>query len=153
MKSEMAKYLDSKLSELGARRAEPKNLRRALRLAGVEDPRPDFIEFFEMFKGPIGSDFIGYQLLDALEDHPSVLSATTELRGSLSIPSNLLAISDVLAGAALFYDCHSGRVFDVDFEGGVEMLDAGTLAPRWHSFVEFLAEFFGYSADVSGSET
>ena len=105
-------------------------------------PNVDFLEFFDRFRGPVGSEKFGYQILDLTEDEPSVMSATAQIRKNFSLPLNYLVISSLEAGGVLVYDCVSDAVYDVDFEGGYGRLMHGQLNPRWHSFSEFISEFF-----------
>ena len=51
-------------------------------------------------------------------------------------------MSDLNAGALLVLDCKSKHVYDVDFEGGIELLKEGKLEPRWRSIDDFFGEFF-----------
>lgn len=101
----------------------------------------DFREFFERFRGPLGNDVIGYQLLDLVEERPCILTATAELRKRFALPQTCLVLSDLLAGGLLIYDCENDAVFDVDFEGGFDAFIRHKVTPRWDSFTAFLKEF------------
>jgi hypothetical protein len=98
--------------------------------------------FFRHFRGPIGSDVIGYQLLDILEDTPSIVTATNAVRKQFNLGSQWIVISDLFANSALLYNAEEDQVYDVDFEDGIQSLIRGNLQPRWSSFRAFLGEFF-----------
>ncbi len=102
----------------------------------------DFAAFFRLFRGPVGSDYVGYQLLDLIEEEPCMLSSTAELKDDFDVPDHFLVMSDFLADGILVYDCSTDRVYDVDFEGGLELLLKGEGEARWESFNSFLSEFF-----------
>jgi hypothetical protein len=102
----------------------------------------DFAEFFKLFNGPVGSENIGYQVLDIVGGDPSVITATEHLREQFGMPQRYLVISDLLAGGVLVYNCEDNAVYDVDFEGGFDRLVENQLPPRWENFAGFLADFF-----------
>jgi len=136
-----AEAFDRVLAGPKYRREDPKIIDDAAASLGVSLPE-SLLEFYKRFRGPLGSTKIGYQLLDLVADNPSVLSLTAECRAQFGFPSEWIVISDLNAGALLILDCKSTQVYDVDFEGGVELLKEGRLEPRWTSIENFLTEFF-----------
>jgi hypothetical protein len=56
-------------------------------------------------------------------------------------PNRFLVLSDFLE-SVLVLDASTGRVFNVDFEGGDQELLRGTLEPMYPSFSDFLAFYF-----------
>jgi hypothetical protein len=101
-----------------------------------------FRSFYENFRGPVGGNSMGYQILDIIEDHPSIITATYEIRSLFSLEEKWLVVSDLFANAALFYDTSTDRVFDVDFEQGIKLLIANQKKESWESFDAFLRFFF-----------
>jgi hypothetical protein len=127
------------------RRENPEAIDAAAESLGASLPT-FLVDFYKRFRGPIGSDVVGYQLLDLIEDNPTVASLTVECRERFGFPFEWVVISDLNAGALLVLDCKSKRVYDVDFEGGVERLKEGEIEPSWESIEDFLAEFFQVQA-------
>jgi hypothetical protein len=140
-----AEAFDRVLGDTRYRREDPKIVEEAAASLGASLPKP-LLDFYKRFRGPLGSNLIGYQLLDLVEENPSVLSLTNECRTQFSFPAEWIVISDLNAGALLVLDCRSNRVYDVDFEGGIELLKEGALEPRWTSIEGFLIEFFQMDA-------
>ncbi len=108
---------------------------------GVQ-PHGAFREFFERYEGPFGSGRTGFELLDICAGTPSIVSATDACRTHHRFPSNYLALTELLGGSILMYRVDTDEVFDVDFEGGDQLLMRGDLTPRWRSFAAFLEFFF-----------
>jgi hypothetical protein len=133
--------LYTKLADSNLRRANVAAVKSVLASLPVP-PGPDFAEFFENFVGPIGSERVGYQIIDLAEDEPSVLTATEQVQEQFDLPKRYLVISDLLADGVLIYDCTTDAVYDVDFEGTIDRLMQGALQPRWNSFSDFLSDFF-----------
>ena len=105
-------------------------------------PSKSFCDFYSQFQGPIDSDFVGYLLLDILEDNPTALELTQYVREEFEIPNHFVVISDVSARSVLVLNTKNDQVVEMDFDGGVELLLEESLEPRWNSFKEFLNEFF-----------
>jgi hypothetical protein len=102
----------------------------------------ELAEFFRRYAGPFASEHIGFELLDIVEQAENVVTQTEACRRTHDFPLRYLVISNLLGNAVLIFDCETGSVFDVDFEGGEELLKAGSLAARWASLDDFLASFF-----------
>ena len=119
-------------------RDEPEAADGSLLLLGVS-PDSLFFEFYHTYEGPFGSDFIGYILSEVLN---GIAPDTNYFRENQGFLFQHLVISDMCAYAVLVYDCITDRVYNVDFEGGVERLIAGTLEPQWPSFEAFLDFYF-----------
>lgn len=101
-----------------------------------------FGSFYRHFRGPFFSRKMGYELLDVTGGGETIAGNTRDCRHAHDFPDRYLAISNFIGAAILIYDKDSDQVFDVDFEGGDSELKAGTLAPRWRSFAEFLRDYF-----------
>jgi len=106
-------------------------------------PTSSVREFYLRYQGPFGSKAIPFQFHDLIEDEWSVLRSTMTCRAEARLPERFVVLSDLYIGSALMVDRETDKVFNVDFEGGVELVGAGELEPRWPSFEVFLAEFFG----------
>jgi hypothetical protein len=138
------------LAEYECRRRDPAAVQAALAELGTPVPA-DFREFYETYEGDFGSTQTGYVLRELCEpgtsDDPpwmreSIVSDTRVVRKRFDWPERFLVLSDMVAHAVLVLDASTGRVYDVDFEGGDQELLRGTLEPRWASFSEFLEFFF-----------
>jgi hypothetical protein len=133
--------LDVLLSNPHLRRSDTVGVEEAFDELTTEHPTL-LKEFFLRFRGPLGSNSTGFQLLDIIEDESSITTATKAIRKRFNIGPEWLVISNLLANGAIFYNAKTDEVFDVDFEGGVELLKDGKLLPRWQSLEEFLKFFF-----------
>ncbi len=102
-----------------------------------------FFEFFTTFAGPFGSKSFGHELLDLYEQKESIATNTEAVRSEFGFPNRYLVVSNLLGHSVLVYDIESEKVYDVDFEGGDQMLLKGSLNPSWNSWEEFLCEYFG----------
>ena len=89
-----------------------------------------FREFYEKYSGPFSSEHNGFLLLDPLDDHPTIVSQTEEVRVRFGFPEHYLVLSDLLANAVIVYDSRIDAVYDVDFEGGETALKAQGRHPR-----------------------
>jgi len=98
-------------------------------------------EYLARYRGPIGSTLTGFQLLDAIEEDPNVVSSTECLRNEFGLGRNWVVLSDVVGDAVLMYDVDSDCVFNVDFDGGVDILLEGKLQPIAESLEAFLRHF------------
>jgi hypothetical protein len=122
-------------------RAKPELVDAAFATLGVSPP-PDLVAFYRRFCGPFSSETTGFELLDAVEGEPSVLTQTMVCRSVHGFVNQFLVLTDLLAGGVLVLGTTTSQVFDVDFEGGVERLHSGTLPPRWVTFSAFLQDYF-----------
>lgn len=136
----------SVLNDPAYARSNPSVVNEALRKLGC-NPSSNFRVFYERYAGPFTSEYWGFSLLDIIDQVTNIVTQTEECRKHLGFPAKCLAISDIVGNAILVYDCITDAVFNVDFEGGDKKLIAGTLAPSWRSFSEFLVSYF------QGSET
>jgi hypothetical protein len=102
----------------------------------------DIGEFFFKYWGPFSSDSVGYELLDLVEDDESILTSTRVGHEVLGFPSCFVILSSMNGLAVLVYDSATGCVYDVNLEGGDQLLKAGQLTPRWHSWNDFLLSYF-----------
>lgn len=134
--------VESKLTDDLWKRGSESKIDSALESLGV-DPSSDFAEFYRRFWGPFHSARVGHELLDVIEQDESVLSATQSVRDEFGFPNRFIAISTLTGNSLLVYDVDTGQVFDVDFEGGDELLLQGELDPRWRSWNEFVTDYFG----------
>jgi hypothetical protein len=126
-------------------RPDPDVVDGALARLGVT-PTDRFVAFYRRYRGIFGSDTMGYALLDLCDSDPSVVEHTETCREVHGFPADVLVLSELLGGAVLAYRTTTDEVFDVDFEGGDELLRRGELAPRWLSFEAFLDDYFGRSS-------
>ncbi len=119
-------------------RSDPGAVKSAVARLGCSGSA-SFRQFFETYAGPF-SGSTGYELLDLVDQDVNIVSQTEAARDVHGFPSRYLVISNYVGNAVLVYDCDTDGVFEVDFEGGDRELIAGTLAPRWATFADFLAE-------------
>jgi hypothetical protein len=103
-----------------------------------------FARFYERYEGPFSSSNTGFCLLDVqpFDALGSVLDSTMAVRRQIDWPDRFLVLTDMLCHGVYVYDTASGKVFNVDFEGGHEELVAGELPPAHDSFEDFLAWYF-----------
>ena len=113
----------------------------ALHKLGVEHQL--FRLFMERFEGPFWNVASGYELLDLIEGNPSVVSSTFECRAEFRFPTHYLVLTALSANQILILDSLLDCVYEVDFEGGDQLLAEGILEPRWRSYSSFLSEYFG----------
>lgn len=99
-------------------------------------------EFYRRYAGPFTSEHTGFELLDLIDQRENVSTQTNECRREHGFPTRYLVLSNLLGNSVLVFDCQSGAVYDVDFEGGHEALKAGLLPPTWVSFDAFLESYF-----------
>ena len=124
------------------RRTDPGPVGPAIFELGVAVPA-SFREFYEMYEGSFGNERTGFELMDLCEPSPSIVTMTQECREIHGWPPQFLVLSDDVGNAVLVLDASRDLVFNVDFEGGDEMLVQGTLEPQWPSFAAFLEDYFG----------
>jgi hypothetical protein len=123
-------------------RSDPNGVDEAFRGLAVR-PSPDVSEFYSRFEGPFTSPHSGFVLLDpcgaGVDD--SLCVATHVCRDTFSLPRHFIVISAYVGNGALMLDTLTDKVFNVDFEGGIEELLQGAL-PSEGNFLEFLAGYF-----------
>jgi hypothetical protein len=133
--------VEQRLSDSLWKRPDEERLDAALASLGIVGT-DDFAQFFRRFWGPFRSDSIGHELLDVIEQDESILSNTKTARQELGLPERFVVVSTLNGLSVLVYDAQSGLVYDVDFEGGDELLKAGQLPPRWRSWNDFVSDYF-----------
>jgi len=116
---------------------------KALEQLGVEHQL--FQLFMERFEGPFWNVASGYELLDLVEGNPCVMLSTFECRAEFRFPTHYLVLTALSANQILVLDSLLDYVYEVDFEGGDQLLAKGGLEPRWRSYSSFLTEYFGTS--------
>lgn len=124
------------------RRGDLSAVRRALDGLGVPVP-PVFRTFYETFEGPFGSQRTGQELLDIIEQATNILQSTRACREHHGWPACMLVLTNYMGNSVLVLDAERDLVFDVDFEGGDQLLLQGSLAPTWNCFGDFLKYYFG----------
>jgi len=134
--------VEAKLSEDLWKRGDESNVEEALTELGV-NPASDFAEFFRRYWGPFHSARVGHELLDVIEQEESIVSVTQAVRDEFGFANRFIAISTLIGMSVLVYDLDTQCVFDVDFEGGEELLQSGEIEPRWQSWNDFLTDYFG----------
>ncbi|MFT3920943.1 MAG: hypothetical protein QM778_00250 [Myxococcales bacterium] len=131
----------TKLSAKQFEHEHPHNVDKAIN--AIVDANADLLKaYLRRFRGPIGSSRTSFQLLDAIEEQPNIVTQTTFLRSEFQLGQQWVAISDIVGGSLLVLNTEKDKVFNVDFEGGIELLRDGTLPPISNSFEEFLIWFF-----------
>ena len=105
-------------------------------------PDSDFARFYKCFSGPFASGKLGYELLDLLEQSTNIVSQTNSCRELFDFPKNFFVLTDLVGNSVLVYEAIDNKVYDVDFEGGDELLMSGNLKPVCESFSDFLSFFF-----------
>lgn len=133
--------VQQKLGDSLWKRPIDKDVNDALSRLGVP-ASDDFAEFYRKYWGPFRSRAVGHELLDVVQDDESILSNTGVARQEFAFPERYIVLSTPTGYSVLVYDVESGSVFDVDFEGGDELLRAGTLSARWPSWKDFILEYF-----------
>ena len=122
-------------------RLDKKVVGAALSCLGIDAPAA-FVEFYECYEGPFWSEDVPYELLDLVSETRNILEYTMLCRQQHNFPPKYLVLSELSANAALILDTESSKVFEVDFEGGDQMLLEGDLPERWTTFEAFLTEYF-----------
>ena len=115
-----------------------------LQTLGV-DASPAFVDFFAEYEGPFSSGVTAHQLCsltDPGDMNTAIVEATRLAREAHGFATRFLVISDFVGGSVLVYDTRDDHVFNVDFEGGKELLHEGRLAPQFKTFKEFLDWYF-----------
>jgi len=133
--------VEQKLSEGLWRRGRDSNVDVALTSLGINQ-ESDFADFYRQFWGPFHSSHVGHELLDIVEQDESIVSATQTVRNEFGLADRFIIVSCLTGLSVLVYDKESEMIFDVDFEGGEELLDSGKLDPRWGTWSQFLIAYF-----------
>lgn len=101
-----------------------------------------FVEFYQKYSGSFWSEAVPYELLDICEDTNNIEAYTEICRKEHGFLQNFLVISELSTGAVLVLDSITDRVYEVDFEGGQDLLMNGDLEVSWFTFYEFLKDYF-----------
>lgn len=134
--------VQDKLHEALWKRGSESNASAALKELGI-DSSSEFAEFFRQYWGPFHSSRVGHELLDIVEQEESIITATEAAREEFGFPGRYIVVSTLMGMSVLVYDKDSQGVFDVDFEGGEELLLSGKLEARWQSWNDFVSDYFG----------
>jgi hypothetical protein len=98
--------------------------------------------FFMQYRGGFYSPKFGHELLDLVDGAENVLQMTDDCRTLHGLETRFVAITTMVGLSIYIYDIVTDEVFDVDFEGGVELLVERQLSPKWRTFSEFLVAYF-----------
>jgi len=101
-----------------------------------------FHSFYQAYSGPFWSIRVGAELLDVIEGPNTVEVDTGICRKKFGLPANFFVLTKYAAGQVVVLDDLSEKIYEMDFEGGVELLSSGTLPVRWTSLASFLIEYF-----------
>jgi hypothetical protein len=135
-------HVQRKLSDNVWRRPNEMEATAALARLGISAAN-ELADFFRRFRGPFSSRSFGHELLDLVdEQEESIPSSTEAARKEFALPNRFLVVSTLCGLSVLVYDAESGAVYDVDFEGGDELLKAGQLPARWQSWNAFISDYF-----------
>lgn len=99
-------------------------------------------QFYESNEGHFSSSNTGFCFLDIATDPKTYWDQHRIVYEEYGIPRRYLVISDLLGNAVLMYDTSTTAVYNVDFEGGDQMLIEGTLEPYFKTLSEFLKWYF-----------
>ena len=106
-------------------------------------PSADFLEFYKAYEGPFSSEKTGFELLDICEPSDnSIVSSTIMCRDQYELPRQFLVVSNYLGNSVLVYDTESDKIYNMDFEGGDELVKLNKLEPQFRSFGSFLGWYF-----------
>jgi hypothetical protein len=133
--------VEAKLSDELWKRKNDAGLDDAFAELGIES-ESEFAEFYRRYWGPFHSATLGYELLDVVEQDESVRSSTQAVREEFGFEDRFVVVSTLTGMSVLVYDVKTGSIYDVDFEGGDELLRTGELEPRWNSWNEFISIYF-----------
>jgi hypothetical protein len=105
-----------------------------------------FVDFFTHYRGPFGSEKTAFEMAELCEPQAnldqSIPQSTFVGRSVHDLPKKFLVLSNMVAHAVLVYDTERDLVFNMDFEGGLELLKDGALEPEHAGFQEFLEWYF-----------
>lgn len=113
-------------------RQNRKEVQDAIDSLGVKTPN-SFSEFYSHYVGPFWEESVPFELLELAQEQNTIVSYTL-----IS-----LVLSEMTANAVLMYDTNTDKVYNVNFEGGDELLTKGELKEDWSSFYDFLIDYFG----------
>jgi len=82
-------------------------------------------------------------MLDVCAGSDTLETSTLTCRDLFGFPEEFVVLTQYSAGQVLVLDRQMDSVYEVDFEGGDQLLVRNELGPRWNSFREFLVEYFG----------
>lgn len=105
-------------------------------------PSSLFVEFFGTYEGPFWSEKLGYEMLDIISQSPNILEHTALCKEQYGFPAEYLVLTEFTTGQVVVLNISTDQVYEVDFEGGDELLNNGQLQPRWLSFREYLTDYF-----------
>lgn len=139
--SELPNEVLRRLLDPAYKRGSAARVAEAIESLGVPVPEA-FRSFYERYQGPFSSEGTGFGLLDLCEHVPNVVQATETCRREHGWPAQLVVLTELLGNSVLVLDANRDRVFNVDFEGGDQLLLSRQLPPSWSSFREFLGYYF-----------
>jgi hypothetical protein len=139
--SKLPKELEQILSEKIYKRKQKVEVTDTINRLGVT-VSDVFVEFFETYSGSFWSQVVPYEMLDIVEDEPNIELSTVICRKEYGFPKQFLVLSELSTGAVLVLDSETDKVYEVDFEGGTDLLFQGKLKESWPSFTEFLKAYF-----------
>jgi len=134
--------VELKLSNGAWHRSPESQVEAALEELGTS-ANSEFGSFYTKYWGPFRSEHTGMELLDIVEQAENVLTNTRAVRDEYSFPSRFVVVTSPSAGSVVVYDINTNNLYDVDFEGGDELLLSGKLAPRYTSWNDFISQYFG----------
>src|SRR5262249_31051029 len=106
-------------------------------------------EFFRRFEGPFSSEVTGCLLLDIVRGgKQSIVAITESVRSQFGLGCEWIVISDYLANSVIIYNTGSQHVFDLDFEGGLNLLERGELKSEWGSLEDYFTWYFQVDAEL-----
>tara|TARA_B100001559_G_C16494100_1_gene619882 strand:- start:941 stop:1363 length:423 start_codon:yes stop_codon:yes gene_type:complete len=138
---DLPKSLLDELKEPTYKRDDSSVVKAALDELGLS-PSSLFVEFFETYEGPFWSEKLGYEMLDIISESPNMVEHTTLCREQYEFPAEYLVLTEITTGQVAVLNVSTDQVYEVDFEGGDELLKNAQLKPRWLSFREYLTDYF-----------
>jgi hypothetical protein len=123
-------------------RQNRKEVQDAIDSLGVKTPN-SFSEFYSHYVGPFWEESVPFELLELAQEQNTIVSYTLISRKEHELPNRYLVLSEMTANAVLMYDTNTDKVYNVNFEGGDELLTKGELKEDWSSFYDFLIDYFG----------
>lgn len=101
-----------------------------------------FVEFYQRYSGSFWSEAVPYELLDICEGTNNIETYTEICRKEHGFLHKFLVLSELSTGAILVLDSITDKVYEVDFEGGQDLLMNGELEVSWPNFYELLKDYF-----------
>ncbi|WFA06335.1 SMI1/KNR4 family protein [Bacillus sp. HSf4] len=133
--------LDQVLGEDIYKREDKDEVKEVLKRLDVK-VSDTFLEFYSQYAGPFWEENIPFELLDIIDEENNIESYTKTTRFEHGFPDNFLVLSEMSANAILVLDTVTDKVYNVNFEGGDELLLKGELQETWPTFYDFLKEYF-----------